>query len=150
MSTLSDLVADSAKRDELVRDATAILEAEVAGKRGLSGVAVKGAFKVVRGLSPSFIPRAIDGLLDDFMEQLEPFYADYCSGGSQGTFGSFLSGRSSAVADALLSTTDKRAETTDHKLLRSTYTKLRPKGKQHVQEAMPAVGRMVDRHMAGV
>ena len=149
MSTLRELLEDDAKRQELIRDATQILDAEVASKRGLSGVAVKGAFKVVRGLSPGFIPRAIDGLLDDFIGQLDPFYTDYVAAGSPGTFGQYLSGRSAAVADALLSTTDARAQNSDHNLLRSTYGKLRPRGQQHVQDAMPRVARMVDRHMGG-
>ena len=94
-------------------------------------------------------PPNIDGLLDDFMGQLEPFYTEYVAAGSPGTFGGFLSSRSAAVADALLSTTDERAQNSDHNLLRSTYGKLRPKGRQHVQDAMPRVAQMVDRHVSG-
>ena len=148
MSLAQKLTKDPERRKKLVQDATQVLDAEVAGKSGMSGLAVKGVFKVVKGLQPGFIPKAIDDLLDDFVVRIEPFYEQWTADHDGRDLRGHFVHHGSAVADALLGVTDDRAKHSKHKNLISLYGKLRPKGKQHVQEAMPRVGEMIDRQTA--
>ena len=64
MSLAQKLLQDPQRRNALIKDATKVLEAEVASKSGMSGMAVKGVFKVIKNLQPGFIPKAIDDLLE--------------------------------------------------------------------------------------
>lgn len=143
--SLKDHLTQPGKREQVIKDASKVLDAEVADKRGISGVAVKGAFKVVRGVKPGFIPDAIDGLLDDFVVQVTPFYNDW-KAGAGGSLADFFVANGPAVANSLLKITDDRAASSPHKLLVKTYGKLRPKGKEHVVVAMPRVGALIERH----
>lgn len=143
--SLVEQLTQPGKRGAIVRDAAVVLDAEVADKRGFSGVAVKGAFKVVRGLKPGFIPDTIDALLDDFVKQVEPFY-DSWKAAPKGTLTQHFVANGPAVADSLLFITDERARKSPHKTLVKTYGKLRPMGKEHVTASMPRVGALIEKH----
>ena len=148
MPTLAEQVLGADRRPQVVRDCADLVDSEVRRKTGLSGMAVKSAYRVVRSLKPNFVPNLVDFLLDDFVAQMEPFYADYLQQGGGGTFGAFIRGRAEPVADALLQVTDARAERSTHKTLRKLYARLRPQAMQHVVEAIPALADLMDRHLA--
>ena len=99
MASLIELAKDPAKRRAIVEDAVRLLDAEVAGKRGFSGKAVKLAFRAVKGVSPGMIPMSIDALLDDFCDAVDPFWAECQSSG--GAPRPFFGQRAAAVANAL-------------------------------------------------
>jgi hypothetical protein len=141
------LTTDAERRSRLVRDAEKVLDAEVSGKTGLTGLAVKGTFKLVKNLQPGFIPRAVDDLLEDFVRNLEPHWEAW-RGAKEGSCADYFVAHKSEVADSLLSVTDGRAENTRHKPLKKAYMKLRPKGKEHVVASMPRVGAMIEKHTA--
>jgi len=131
-------------RGEVVKAAVKVLDAEVADKRGVSGLAVKGAFKVVRGLAPNFTEQAIDDLLPDFVPQLLPFWEQWKANPGGTTCRQHFVANGPAVADALLSITDERAKKSRHRLLVKTYGRLRPTGKNHVVSSMPRVGGLIE------
>lgn len=142
------LLADATKRPRLLADCERLIEGEVANKGGLSGLAIKGAYKVVCAIKPGIILEAMDGLLDDFVRRLEPFYVEHRQGdGDPRAFGDHLARRTGAVADALLGITDERARVAKNATLKSAYEKLRPQAKKHVEEAVPNVGRTLARHL---
>ena len=118
--------------------------------RGSSNAAIKTAFKIVKGLKPGFIPDAIDGLLDDFIRQIEPFFDSWKAGGGARPLREHFVTNGPAVADALLSITDARAARNSHKTVVATYNRLRPKAKENVVAAMPRVGDLIAKHAADV
>ena len=144
--SVAQTLLEPPKRDEVVRDAADVLNAEVADKRGVTGLAVKGCFKVVRGLKPGFIPQAIDDLLDDFVKKVEPFYVAWKDSEAASPLPEYFVSHGIEVADALLDITDERAKHSKHKTLVKTYGKLRPKGKEHVIASMPRVGALIEKH----
>ncbi len=144
MGSLTDLAQDPAKRRAIVDDAARLLDAEVADKRGLSGQAVKLAFKAVKGVSPGMISKSIDALLDDFCVQIQPFWADAQARGVPAR--THFQGQASAIAAALLSITDARAERSTQRVLKSAYGKLRGQAVKHITEAMPRLADLVERH----
>lgn len=142
------LLADASKRPRLLSDCERLIEAEVDAKGGLTGLAIKGAYKVVCAIKPGIIREAMDGLLDDFVKRLEPFYAEHRkNGGEPRSFGDALARRAGDVADGLLGITDDRARKAKNASLKSAYDKLRPQAKKHVEEAVPRVGRTLSPHL---
>lgn len=134
------------ERGKVIDDCVRVLEDEVASKKGLSGFAVKGAFKVIGAVKPGFIRAVVNGLLDEFVAELEPFYADWVEK-DMGDFGSHLNRHAKSVANALLQVTDKRAERTVHQTAKKAYLKLRPSGVDHVTEAMPRLGALLNKYL---
>ncbi len=144
VSSLKEQLSSPDKRKALVNDALDLLNAEVKEKSGLSGLAVKGAFKIIQGVQPGFLHRVIEHLLDDFLEQIDPFYQSALSDGL--TPGGLLVSQKSKVASALLSVTDRKAEKTTVELVKRTYKKLRPAAVKHVETASPRLATLLDKH----
>lgn len=136
------LLSDKSKRPRLLTDCERLIEEEVSSKGGLTGLAIKGAYKIVSALKPGVIREVMDGLLDDFVKRLEPLYAQHrAANGEPRAFGEFLNKRKGEVADALLGITDDRAKVAKNATMKSAYERLRPQGKKHVEDAIPRVGR---------
>src|SRR5690348_8517556 len=120
------LLSDKSKRPRLLSDCERLIDDEVSSKGGLSGLAIKGAYKVVCAIKPGLVREAMDGLLDDFVKRLEPFYEQHRkNGGEPRNFGDSLNRKSGEVADALLGITDDRAKRANNETLKSAYNKLR-------------------------
>lgn len=142
------LLSDPAKRPVILNDCVKLIDDEVASKGGLTGLAIKAAYKVVCAVKPGIIRESMDGLLDDFVARLEPFYVDHRKDGAAPTaFGDTLKRRPAEVADALLGITDDRAKKAKNATLKGAYEKLRPQAKKHVEEAVPRVGRTLSPHL---
>lgn len=140
---LYDLIQDPDKRRAVVDDSERILESEVRNK----GFVVKGAFKIVKRIKPGFIPMAIDNLLNDFSEQLDPHFESWDQAGRSGSLQKHFQLNGTTIANDLLSVTDKRAQTAKSKTVKKAYTKLRPVATKHITAAMPAMADMVMRHI---
>lgn len=143
MPTLSEVVADPNKRRKVVDDGVALIEAEVADKSGLRGMAIKAAFAMVQKLRPNFVGMALNHLLDDFAKQVDPFWVDFQKVG--GDARAYFTKRGAEVADALLRITDGRAKGASGPV-KSTYEKLRPEAQKHVQDAMPRLADLLKKH----
>jgi hypothetical protein len=144
MPSLSETLLDTAKKDSVISDCVALIDAEVADKSGFSGFAIKAGYKVVKGIKPGFIRQAVTDMLPDFVKALDPVYADARSQNKPAA--DFFPANSSRVADALLSVTDARAERVKSGVVKSTYDKLRDSAKKNVEAALPRLGKMVDKH----
>ncbi len=134
MPSLVEVMKDPAKRRQVVDAGVRVIEAEVADKGGLSGLAIKATFRVVQGLKPGFVPMALNHLMDDFAGKIDPFWLD-CQEKKEDPRGYFTR-RGSEIGNALLSITDERAKRGQGPA-RSAYEKLRPEGLKHVTAAMP-------------
>ncbi|GLY67587.1 DUF6918 family protein [Amycolatopsis taiwanensis] len=145
--TLKEILLDSSRRPAVVSDLETLVDEEVSDKGGVSGAVIKTGFAAVKKIKPGIIGSAIETLLDDFTASLEPFYANFRSTGG-GDFGAYLSSRSDEAADALLSVTDARAEKSSRDSIKKVYGKLRPNGKKNVEEALPRLGKLIDKHAA--
>ncbi|MCK6536782.1 MAG: hypothetical protein L6Q84_27755 [Polyangiaceae bacterium] len=144
MPHLKELAQDSAKRSQVIDDACRVLDLEVADKSGLSGMAIKAGYKLVQGVKPGFVRQAVDDLLDDFLDALDPIYQEAVSSGKKP--GDYLKSRSGQVADSLLSITDRRAEKAQRAAIRGMYDKLRPTAKKHVEAAAPRLADLLEKH----
>jgi hypothetical protein len=148
---LKNLLTDPARRKSIVKECAELIDSEVHGKSGLSGMAVRAAYAVVKAFKPSMVENTVDALLDDFTVELQPVYVRFQEEGGQGTLeGYFRAPRSEEVAEKLLIITDRRADSSKHKTIAKTYFKLRPKAKEHVGQAAPGIGKILDRYVGAI
>ena len=144
MATLKDILLVPANRPKVIADCTKLIDEEVDSKGGLTGLAIKGAYALVKAVKPGFIADALDGMLDDFAMKLEPFWVD--AQAKNEPVGALMNARAPQVADALLSISDDRAARAKNATAKKAYEKLRPTGKKHVEAAVPRLGRMIAKY----
>jgi hypothetical protein len=144
MNSLKDHVNTNGRRQAVIADACGVLEAEVADKSGLGGIAIKAAYKLLKGIKPGFVAEVVDGLLDEFLDALDPIYQQALA--TEQKPAQYIRDNKSRTADALLSVTDRRAESSRRAALKGAYEKLRPSAKRHVEAAAPRLADLVSRH----
>jgi hypothetical protein len=142
--TLKAGLLDPDRRGQVVTDLQALVDQEVAGKSGLSGGIVKTGYAAIKKIKPGIVGRAVDGMLEEFVDALEPFWAAYRAQPTPG-FGGYLVTRQDDASQALLAVTDRRAEKASS-ATRSAYGRLRPRAQENVAEALPRVGELIERH----
>ncbi len=143
--SLSEKLIQPPKREVVIADCVDLIDAEVKSKKGLSGIAVKGAYGVVKTVKPRFIAEVIDGLLDEWVAKLEPFWATWQTDGGGKSFADYLVAHRNESAEALLEVTDARAKVAKNGSVRKMYEKMRPAAKKHVEEALPRLGALIER-----
>jgi hypothetical protein len=143
MATLAEVLADPTRRRRVVDDGVAVIEAEVAGKSGLTGMAIKAAFAMVGKIKPGFVGGALNPRLEDVAARVDPFWVDCQARGADPR--TFFVQNGTKIADALLQITDARARGAAGPV-RSTYDKLRPEGQKHVVAAMPRLADLIRKH----
>lgn len=145
---LAEKLTQPPNRDRVVADCVTLVDAEVKSKSGFSGIAVKGAYGVVTAVKPRFVSEVIDGLLDSWVEKLEPFYASWKTDPGGKTFAEYLTAHRGETAEALLEVTDRKAKVSKNGAVRKMYEKMRPSAKKHVEEALPRLGKLVEKNAA--
>lgn len=145
MPALSEKLLDPAVRPQVVTDCEKLVDEEVASKGGLAGMAIKGAYAVVKAVKSGIVREVLESLLPEFAQKLDPFH-DAWAPGRAGPFSAYLQARAGEVSEALLAITDARAQQTKNSSLRKAYEKLRPTGKKNVEQAVPRLGLLLDRY----
>jgi hypothetical protein len=147
MPSLPEVLLSDAKKSAVIDDCVALIDAEVADKGGLSGLAIKAGYGAVKGIKPGFIKQAVTDMLPDFAKALDGVYQDATS--QNKAIGSFFASNAARVADSLLTITDARAQQVKSGVVKATYDKLRNTAKKNVEAAVPRLGKMVEKHAAG-
>jgi len=143
MSTLKDILTRPGIRPQVIADCERLIDEEVSSK-GLAGIPIKAAYAIVKAVKPGFIPEVVDNLLNDFADRLDPIYQTAVS--KNEPVGAYFNSHTGDVAESLLAITDARKERAKNQAIKSTYEKLRPTAKKHVEAAVPRIGRLVAKH----
>ena len=134
---------DPNKRNGLIDDCVDLVDNEVKAKSGLGGMVIKTGYKAVKGVKPGFIRQVVSKLFDEWAAELDPIWEEaVLQGGSPDRH--FIA-QKSRVAEALLKVTDRKS-TEAKGVVASTYKKLRPTAKKHVEEAVPALASLLHKH----
>ena len=141
--SLGDAINEPNKKAAIVADCCKLVDEEVSAKSGLSGLAVKAGYHTVKGVSPGFIAEVVEKLLPEFAGQIDAMWEE---GKKSGNAGGHLVSNKSRVADALLSVTDAKAKNAKSAVVRGTYEKLRGSAKKNVEDAVPRLGRLVEKY----
>ena len=141
-ATLAEILLAPDTRPKVIADCCMLIEQEVSGKSGVSGTAVKLAYKTVTTFLPGHVRYMVESLVPQMVGKLEPYWADFStSGGSQ--FGDYLAKRGEKVAEDLLSVTDARAAASGRPTVIKAYGTVRGSAARHVEAALPRVGDLV-------
>jgi hypothetical protein len=140
--TLQQILLAPDIRPQVVADCNKLVEQEVAEKSGISGTAVKVAYKTVNTFMPGHVRQMVASLLPAMVGKLEPYWADFAASGSSG-FGDYLAKRGEEVSQALLLVTDARAAASGRPTIIKAYGTARGGAGRHVEAALPRVGDLV-------
>ena len=141
-ATLQQILLAPGTRPQVIADCYALIQDEISEKSGVSGTAVKLAYKTVNTFMPGHIRTMVGKLLPDMVDQLEPFWAGFSSSGGSG-FGDYLAKRGGEVAQALLSVTDAKAGSSGRPTIVKAYGSVRGSAAKHIEAALPRVGDLV-------
>jgi hypothetical protein len=141
--SLGDAINEPSKKAAIVADCCKLIDDEVSDKGGFSGAAVKVGYHAVKGIKPGFIADVVDKLLPEFAGKVDAIWEEGKKSGNAG--GHFVSSRS-RVADALLSVTDAKSKNAKSAVVRSTYDKLRGSAKKNVEDAVPRLAKLLEKH----
>ena len=141
-ATLHEILLAPDVRPRVVADCNALIEHEVSEKSGVSGTALKLAYKTASTFAPGHVRHILETLLPKMADNLQPFWADFnASGGSD--FGDYLTKRGDEVAEAMLAVTDARAAASRRPVIVKAYRSVRSSAAKHIQAALPQVGDLV-------
>lgn len=144
-TTLSQQLLADPTRPTVMKDLVAVIQQEVASKRGIGGAALKAGYAAASKVVPNLTERGLARLGPDLLRALDPFWADFA--GSGGTdFGDYLARRDSEVSGALLGVTDAKVAASGKEPVKKAYQALRGKADAHVQAALPRLGSALQRH----
>ncbi|MDP9035982.1 MAG: hypothetical protein M3O50_14375 [Myxococcota bacterium] len=144
MPNLTEALTEEAHRAAVVDDCASLIDAEVADKGGLTGLAIKAGYRTVQGIKPGFVRNVVTDLLPEFAQALDPLYQEAKSKGRG--VREYFNANTSRVADALLSITDEKANRSKSGMIKGTYEKLRGSAKKNVEAAVPRLGAMIEKH----
>jgi hypothetical protein len=145
--SLGQILLTPENQPHVVADCLTLIDQEVSAKSGISGAAVKLAYKTAKTFAKGYLQATVENLLPDFVAALEPYWADFAASGSSG-FGDYLVKRGDEVSEALLAITDARAKMSDRPVIIRAYGTVRGGAGKHITAALPAVGAMVEKYAA--
>jgi len=141
-ATLQEILLAPDTQPKVSADCYTLIEQQVSEMSGISGNAVKLAYKTVTTFMPGHVRHMVGVLLPQMVDKLEPYWTDFnASGGSE--FGDYLAKRGGEVSQALLSVTDARAAASGRPTVIRAYGTVRGGAARHVEAALPNVGGLV-------
>jgi hypothetical protein len=144
MPNLSEALVSESNKSAVEDDCVALIDAEVADKGGLTGLAIKAGYRTVQGVKPGFVRQVVTDLLPEFARALDPLYQEAKSTGRG--VKEYFNANTARVADALLSITDEKAKRAKSAMVKGTYDKLRGSAKKNVEAAVPRLATMIEKH----
>jgi|694.fasta_scaffold05635_20 hypothetical protein len=141
---LQDVLQDPTVYNSLVSSCEDLVDQQVASKGGLSGVALKTTYGLVKGVGPNYISGAISRLLPEVMTALDPLWDQ---GLAMGNPVDYLSQNRDQAAACLLRVTDLKAQTTRYAVVRTSYSKFRQSVIGDIAAAVPQLAQILDNHL---
>ena len=141
--SLRETALDPDRKAALVADCVKLVDEEVASKSGISSLAVKAGYAAVKGIKPGFLTEAVEMMLPDFIDKLDPILDEARKSGDSSRY---LVYNKSRMADSLLSVTDIHVKNAKSSVVRGTYEKLRGTAKKNVEDAVPRLSKLLEKH----
>lgn len=144
-ATLREILLTPETRLHVIDDCFTLIEQELSEKSGISGNAVRLAYKTASGLAPGYLRSRVESMLPEIADMLQPYWADFTmSGGAE--FGDYLAKRGDEVAESVLAVTDARAAGSQRPAILKAYRAVRGGAAAHVKSALPRVGDLVAKY----
>ena len=144
-ATLQDILLAPDTQPHVVDDCQKLIEQELSTKSGVSGTAVKVAYKTAHSFAPGYLRAKVEQLVPEMVIQLEPFWADFSASGSS-DFGDYLAKRGDEVSEALLAVTDAHGAQSNRPTIVRAYKAVRGSAAKHITAALPNLGALVQKY----
>ena len=141
-ATLQQILLTPDTQPKVIADCHALIEQEIKDKSGISGTAVKLAYKTITSFAPGYYNGMVEELVPKIVEKLQPYWADFSTSGSS-EFGDYLVKHGAEVSEALLEVTDDYASKSDKPVILKAYKTVRGSAGKNIEAALPRVGEMV-------
>jgi hypothetical protein len=146
-ATLREMLLCPGTYARVVADCEVLVDREVADMSGVTGAALRLAYKTVRTFDAGHIPAMIESILPSVAEALQPYWADFAAQyPTGGDFGEYLAKNEDDVAEALLAITDSRRRASSRVTIVKAYNTVRGSAIKHVKAALPATGTMIQKY----
>jgi len=142
---LSDILLNENHRETFVDDCVKLIDQQVAAAPGLGGLALKAAYSTVKGIRADYCAQVLDQLLPEISIALDPMWTEAKNNGNPVEY---LTQRKGEVADELLQISDKRVEKSTRAMVKGAYAKLRPSAKTYVENGVPDLAEIINKHSA--
>ena len=76
-ATLQEILLAPDTQPQVTADCMKLIEQEVSSKSGVSGTAVKLAYKTARRFASGYLQSTVESLLPDMADKLQPYWADF-------------------------------------------------------------------------
>ena len=146
-TTLQQILLAPENQPNVIADCLKLIQQEVSAKSGVSGTAVKLAYKTANTFASGYIQSTVESMLPDMVTALEPFWADFGMSGAA-DFGDYLVKRGDEVAEALLAVTDEQAKVSQRPTILKAYGAVRGGAPKHIVAALPNLGELVQKYAA--
>jgi hypothetical protein len=144
-ATLHDILLAPRTQPNVVADCETLIDQEVAGLSGISGTAVKLAYRTVKTFASGHVHYMVETLLPRMADELQPYWVDFnASAGAE--FGDYLASHGDEVAESLLTVTDERGRNSNRPTIMQAYNTVRGGAVKHVKAALPQVGALVHKY----
>lgn len=149
MGIVTEKLLSAANRPNVVVDCVHLVDSEVEAKTGISGMLIKGGYKAFKAVKPAIVREAVDHLLDEFVVVFDKHYEEFRSENPSGSvsFESWAVRRDERLADDMLGITDRKIAKAKMVVIRKIYEGMRKVAQNQVAMAMPAVARLVVKHV---
>jgi hypothetical protein len=144
-ATLQEILLTPDTQPQVVDDCQKLIDQEVSAKSGVSGTAIKVAYKTANTFASGYLKSKVEQLVPEMVVQLEPFWADFTASGSSG-FGDYLVKRSDEVSEALLSVSDAHGAISNRPTIVKAYQAVRGSAAKHITAALPNLGALVQKY----
>ena len=144
MPRISQLLKDPDSLKRIMDEASTLIQAQVAAKKGWKGAAVRSGLRAMEFAHPGFLEGAAARLMPMCAQCLQPRYDQ---GVESGDVHAHFVANGPAIAEDLLEITDRLAESSARRWLRSTYRALRPQAREHVVEGLPVLAELLHKHL---
>lgn len=145
--TLKEILLAPDSETRVVSDCLTLIDQQVSETSGVSGTAIKLAYKAAATFASGYLRYTVRRMLPDIAEALEPYWADFnASGGSD--FGDYLGKRGDEVSEAMLAVSDADATRSERPIIVKAYRTVRASASRHIQAALPEVGKLVLKYAA--
>lgn len=143
MTTLREKLTSPDTKPSVVADLGTLIEQEVSGLGGLTGVAAKTAFSAAKAKEPNIAQRAAGGYLGALADALDPFWTQFQSAGG-GDFGAYLKQNETEVTASLQQVMDAEAPASGGQ--RAMYDRFKGQAVKILTGALPKIGALVQQY----
>ncbi len=140
---LSNSIQDQETQAKIAEECAELMDTQVAAKKGISGIAIKTAYRALKGLGPNYIQRALQGLLPPALKAVDPIWDEGIQAGDPVAH---LSQNREKTAEVLLSVTDTKISKAKNKIVIATYKQVRKSVKGDVEEAVPGLATIINNY----